>query len=81
MAPFRFPGHNVMIAANQNPYSPMPAYRFGDEKGTTLIGWKLSRIERLKLLFSGVLWQYVLTFNQPMQPQRLQVEDPGLEAR
>lgn len=72
----KFEGHNVIIASNQPPYKPMPAYRFGDDSGTTLICWKLGFWERLNILWTGRIWHFILTFDQPMQPQKLQAESP-----
>jgi hypothetical protein len=73
----KFPEHNVVFAANQPEYLPLPARRFaGDPQGRIAFCWKLTWRERLSVLFRGVLWHQVLTFNQPLQPQLLGVEKP-----
>ena len=53
-------------------------FSFGDEAGTKLFCWRLTIRERLKLLFTGNLWQYMMTFNQPQQPQHLTTERPNI---
>ena len=70
-----------IIAKDQPEYIPMPAYIWEETVNTSHSGkitccWKLSLIERLKLLFTGVIWHDVLTFFEPLQPQRLSVKKP-----
>lgn len=73
----QFPEQTVCYAKDQPEYLALPAHRFKDDpQGRIACCWKLSFIERLKLLFTGTLWHQVLTFNQPLQPQKLTVEKP-----
>jgi hypothetical protein len=74
MKPIEFKEANFTFAINQPQYRPLPTWR-GDD-GTVISCWKLTRKERLKLLFTGRIWLRVLTFNQPLQPQRLDVDRP-----
>ena len=74
MKPIKFKEANFTFAKEQPPYIPLPAWR-GDD-GTVISCWQLSRRERLKLLITGKIWLKVLTFNQPLQPQRLDVDRP-----
>ena len=67
MMPIEFKGSNVVFAENQPEYLPLPAYKSKD--GMVTICWKLSFKERLKVLFAGKIWQKMLTFNKPLQPQ------------
>lgn len=71
-----FPEQTVIIAKDQPQYRPLPAYQHGDKSGTITFCWKLSLIDRLKLLFTGKLWHNVLTFNYSLQPQLLMVDKP-----
>jgi hypothetical protein len=72
-----FPQQTVVIAKDQPQYIPMPAYQAQDDvTGLNICCWKLSWRERLKLLVTGKIWHRILTFNQPMQPQLLQVHTP-----
>lgn len=74
-----FPEQTTVIAREHKEYRPIPAHRFaGDERGRIAFCWKLTLRERLVVLFSGKLWQQVLTFNQPFQPQLLTVEKPDM---
>lgn len=75
-----FPEQTVVIAKDQPEYLPLPAHQFGDSSGRIACCWKLSLIERLRLLWSGLIWHQVLTFNQPLQPQLLSVEKPEMPA-
>lgn len=72
-----FPEQTVVIAKDQPQYLPLPAHRFADDpQGRIAFCWAMSWRERLRCLFTGKLWQQVLTFNQPLQPQKLEVEKP-----
>ena len=72
-----FPEQTVVIAKDQPEYLPLPAHRFaGDQQGRIAFCWKLTWRERIAVLWCGVVWQQVLTFNHPLQPQLLATEKP-----
>jgi hypothetical protein len=73
-----FPEQTVVIAKNQPEYLPLPAHRFADapEQGRIAFCWQLTWRERLAVLWRGVVWHQVLTFNHPLQPQLLATEKP-----
>ena len=74
-----FPEQTVVIAKDQSEYIPLPAYRYpNDPQGRIACCWSLTWPERFKVLFSGMLWHQVLTFNKPLQPQLLTVEKPEM---
>jgi len=74
-----FPEQTVVIAKDQPPYRPLPAYRQpADPEGRVICCWSLTWRERFKLLFTGKLWHHILTFNGPLQPQLLEVEKPEM---
>lgn len=74
-----FPEQTVVIAKNQPNYMPLPAHQFhGDPYGRIACCWKLTWKERISILFTGLVWHQVLTFNQPLQPQLLTVEKPKM---
>lgn len=81
MKPITFKGCNLTVAKNQPQYNPMPCVNFDDDQGTRLFCWKLSWYERIKILFTGRLWQFMLTFNSPQQPQSFTVDAPKLEIK
>jgi len=57
----------------------MPAHRVPDDiEGRVTCCWRFSWRERLAILFRGVLWHQILTFNSPLQPQCLTVDKPDL---
>jgi hypothetical protein len=72
-----FPEQTVVIAKDQPEYTPLPAYQFGGPQGRIACCWKLAFRERIRLLFSGVIWHEVLTFNTALQPQKLSLEKPS----
>lgn len=74
MRPIKFKESNVVFAKDQKEYLPLPAWR--DSDGTVISCWGLSFKERIKLLFSGRVWLRLLTYNKPLQPQRLDVDYP-----
>lgn len=76
-----FKEQTVVFAKDQPEYLPLPAYQYLDQEGTILFCWKMSFIERVKVLFTGKLWHQVLTFNQPLQPQLLLTDKPNLEIK
>lgn len=71
-----FPEGNVVYAARQAEYLPLPAHRAEDGRITCC--WLLSFKERLRVLFTGRIWHQVLTFKQPLQPQLLLTHKPEL---
>lgn len=74
MKPIPFPGSNAVFGANQPEYLPLPALA---EPGQVTACWGMSFRERLKLLFTGQVWQEVLTFGKPLQPTKLSVDRPN----
>lgn len=71
-----FPEQNVVIAKDQPQYLPFPAFRLDDPEGTLIGCWKLGFMERIRVLFSGIIWHSILTFKGPLQPQLLSTEKP-----
>ena len=78
MTLIEFSEQTIIIAKDQPQYQPLPAHRFNDETGRIACCWKLTWRERLSVLFSGVIWHQILTFNQSLQPQLLTVEKPEM---
>jgi len=72
-----FPEQTVVIAKHQPEYNNLPAHRFSDDKeGRIACCWELTWRERLRVLFTGHIWHQILTFEGPVQPQILSVEEP-----
>ena len=71
-----FPEQTIVIAKDQPEYLPLPAFLCGDQKGTTICCWELSDKDISLLLKTKKIWHTILTFNQPLQPQLLSVENP-----
>lgn len=73
MKPIEFPQQTHVLAKDQPQYLPLPVM-FDGECMTSC--WKLTLLERLKLLFKGRLWISQLTWAERLQPLRPQVENP-----
>lgn len=73
MKPIEFKQQTVVWAKNQPPYLPLPAYT--DEK-ETISCWKLSLIERIKIVINGKLWLRQMNFGDKLQPQSPCVDSP-----
>lgn len=79
MHPIEFPEQTTTFAKDQPEYRTLPAHIIPiDPDGRMTCCWKLSLRERLTLLLTGVIWQQVLTFHTPLQPQLLLAEKPDL---
>ena len=71
------PGFNLPVtefAKDQPEYITLPSHRSPD--GRVVTRWRLTFMERLRILLTGDLWLSLLTFNQPLQPVKLDVECP-----
>lgn len=65
----KFDGCNTVIAEGQDEYETVQGYRSpSDPQGVLVMCFELTFMERLRLLFSGMIWHQVMTFNQPLQP-------------
>jgi hypothetical protein len=68
MKPITFPEVNTIYAKDQKEYSPLPAFLENSIQGEVITCWKLSFIERLRILFTGRIWLALLSFNKPLTP-------------
>lgn len=72
-----FPEVNRTYAKEQPEYRPLPCYAAPDDpQGRIVCCWRLSLWQRLNVLLTGRVWQQILTFGQPLQPQLLSDEKP-----
>ena len=67
MEPIEFKEMNAVLAEGQTEYMSLPVHR--TEEGRVISCWKFSFRERLQILWHGIMWFHVLTFNRPLQPQ------------
>jgi len=71
MHPIDFKEANIVFGKDQPEYLPLPAHKTENDHGEIVTAWKLSFIERIIVLFTGIVWVNCLTFNQPLQPLKL----------
>lgn len=74
MKPTDFPQSNTVYGKDQPEYLPLPAHR--TEDGYVVSCWELTEEEVEQISQTRKLWVGQLTFNHPLQPQALIVEDP-----
>jgi hypothetical protein len=67
----------TVYAKDQSEYQPLPVWR--DEDGTVLSRWHCSWRERLRILISGDVYLWQLTFNRPLQPVNVEASAPKME--
>lgn len=72
--PMKFPEMNTIFAETQPEYTSLPTVREPD--GCVTSCWKLTWLERIKLLFTGKVWVQQLTFSMALQPLRVAVDKP-----
>ena len=66
-----FQPHEIVYAKDQPEYNPLPVHR--NRRGVVLSRWKLTDEEREAIANGADVWLYVYTFNQPLQPLRLEI--------
>lgn len=76
MKPIDFPEKTHDIAKDQEQYLTLPAYV---DELETVSCWKLTWLERLKLLLTGRLWLRQLNFGRALQPQCPSVDRPLMD--
>ena len=69
MKPIKTKYTNCIYAENQPEYLPLPVHK--TINGIITSCWRLSLLERLCILLKGKIYLRVLTFNKPLQPQKL----------
>lgn len=66
-----FPESNSVYAKKQPEYLDLPTFKSPD--GIVTSCYTLTWKERLQVLFGAKIWLSLMTFNKPLQPQRLYV--------
>jgi len=74
MTAVKFKEQNAVFAENQPEYLNLPTHKSND--GRVISCWRLTFLERMRLVFSGRIWVSLLTFNNPLQPQKLEIKSP-----
>jgi len=68
MKPIKFKEQNVVFAEDQPEYLSLPALKIKSDEGYVITCWKMSFLEKIKVLFTGKIWLCLLTFNKPLTP-------------
>lgn len=64
----------LVFAKDQPEYNPLPALRRQSVRGEVLTTWELTAEELCALMDGGRVVLHVWTFNNPLQPLRLEVQ-------
>lgn len=75
MKPIEFPEMTAVAAKDQPQYEPLPMFR---DPVNTVSCWKMTLWERVRFLFSGIIWLVVKDFGGPIAPVLLTTERPFL---
>lgn len=79
MEPCEFPEQTAVYAKGQPEYLPLPVHQmYGDANGRIVCCWRLTWRERCMLMWTGHIWQQILTFRHPLQPQKLTIDKPEM---
>jgi len=71
MKPVKFKGQNTVIKSKSNDFYDMPILVSDTTEGHVVMCYKLSFIERIRVLFTGRIWLSVLSFKKPLKPMFL----------
>ncbi len=68
----------VVYGKDQPEYKPLPAVtvNYSDGSISVVTRWRLSLLERLRLLVSGCFWWEQMTFGNPLQPVLPHLKEP-----
>jgi len=72
----KFEGANIEFAKDQEQYNTLPACAVRDKQGTVISCYELTDEEIEKLKKTKRIYLTLLTFNDPLQPQLLTVDNP-----
>lgn len=73
MKAIEFKHQNVVFAKDQPEYFPLPALKLNSENGEVISCWKMCFKDRIKVLFTGVVWLSLMSFNKPLTPSYISV--------
>ena len=71
MKAIEFKNQTHKLAETQDQYITLPILQIPGKEGEVISCWKLSFKERIKLLFTGILWHNQFTFGNDPMPIRL----------
>jgi hypothetical protein len=74
MKPIKFKQQNCVYAQNQQEYLPLPAHK--DKSNIITSCWKASFVERIIFLITGKVWVQIMSFDKPLQPQKISIKKP-----
>lgn len=72
MKPIPFKEYNKIIAKNQPEYLDLPVHM---KDGVATSCWKLSIIDKIRIIFTGKVYLSIWTFDNPLQPQLMSIDN------
>lgn len=76
MKPTKFKECNLEYAKNQPEYNSIHVFKTDD--GEVITYWKMSFLERLRVLFKGGIWLSLQTFNRGLTPSFMSTKKSDL---
>lgn len=73
MKAVEFKHQNIIYAKDQPEYLPLPALKLEGKEGHVITCWKMSFIERIKVLLFGRVWLSLMSFNKLLTPSYMSV--------
>jgi len=74
MKPIKFKECNTTLKSNDKNIADLPALVMNDNDKIVVTCWKLSFVERIKILVTGKMWNCTMTFGKPLMPVKLTVD-------
>lgn len=81
MKPITFTGQNHVFGEHQEEYMDLPCHINVYSDGTVVSCWKMTFLERFRILFTGVIWNSQLTFGRPYSPTLITSKKPPLDSQ
>ncbi len=74
MKPVKFKHQNTEYAKHQPQYGTLPSLKLDTPEGEVISCWRLSFLERLRVLIFGNIWVSLMSFNKPLTPSFLSTD-------
>ncbi len=80
MKPISFKEHTHVLAKDQKEYLPLPVFMGEPPEHDVVSCWKMSLLERIKILFTGIVWIRQLTFGNKFHPILPEIKTPFIHS-
>lgn len=74
MKAVKFRECNMVYAENQPEYLSLPAHK--SDEGIVTTCWKLSSLDKIRVILTGKVYVQTMTFSKPLQPLKMSASNP-----